>query len=122
MFEVIVARMGLSIRGLDQFDFDLASMNPFAQKEVQILGEQIGNDSMNVSGYNAVNGEQPVADANNSARNDFPSYPGAYTGEGGRSYETMMRGEDPERWFNELFSENVLGMNSTPLWYEWAQR
>lgn len=115
MFEVIVTQTGLSLHGLDHYDFDPASTNPFAQTKTPMSEQHGGMDSRNAIGYNIPHGEQAATDANNAPWVEFPSYSMPYMTDAVVSYDTMMRDEDPERWINELLDENVLGMNSMPL-------
>ncbi len=100
MFEVIVVRTGLSLRGLDHFSFDLTSMNPFAQEQMEMSKDHVSTDSRNATSYNEPDGAQAVADSNTSVWIDFTSYLGPSMANEDFSYETIMRSEDAE-WVNE---------------------
>jgi hypothetical protein len=110
MFEVVVARTGLLLSGPDHCDFDVTSMSPFVQKRSSMSDE--GNDgSKTSSDHNIVTGVNLIPEAPNSAWSGFPSDTWSDVANADLSCEPMMLGENPEKWLNDLFAENVFGMN-----------
>jgi hypothetical protein len=110
MFEVVVARTGLSLGGPDHSDFDVTSMSPFAQTRSNMSDER--NDSSKTSSdYNIVTGVDPIPEAPNSAWSGLPSDTWSDVANADLLCEPMMIDEDPEKWLNELIAENVFGKN-----------
>ena len=115
MLEEIVDKTDLTLGGLNHGRFDFNSMSPFPPKQ--------NKPSSGVS----VRNNLPMAAVSGAATeiNSFPRDPEhawtTMTSHGVNmdfAYETMVGDEDPERWLNELLSENVLGLDSMAPWGE----
>jgi hypothetical protein len=109
MFEVVVARTGLLLSGPDHCDFDVTSMSPFSQKRSSMSDE--GNDSTKtIDDHNIVSGVNLIPEA--PPWSGFRHDTWSDVANADLSCESMMLGEDAEKWLNDLFAENVFGMNT----------